>query len=109
MVYVVAFLIFVAITAVIWAVAVGLSHTFLGGPDLKEHPDFLLFSALTVGLVSFLSFIPFPAGYLVSLPVWWLAARNLFELPTGRALLLFVLLAGFSFVARLAVFGFLTS
>src|SRR4051794_16314125 len=58
MILLVAFLIFLAIAAVTWAAAVALYQTWLGGPDLRQQPDFFGVSALAVGLVAVTSLIP---------------------------------------------------
>ena len=51
------------------------------------------------------SFIPFPGGYLVSLAIWWFAARLRLGLPWLRAAALFGILAALSFLSRLAILG----
>jgi hypothetical protein len=100
-----ALLIFLVLAAVTWFVAVGLHQSWLGGPDVRQQPDFAGASALAIGLVALASFIPYQGGYLVSLVIWWLAARALRELPWPRAIALFLILAALSFVSRLAVLG----
>ena len=47
----------------------------------------------------------FPWGYVASLGLWWLAARNVLELPLPRAAVLFLILAALSFVSWLVVLG----
>src|SRR5262249_5303569 len=88
-----------------WAVGVALCQSWLGGPDLRQNPDYLGITTLAVVLVGLASFIPCQGGYLVSLVIWWLAARVLLELPRPRAIAPFVILAALSFVSRLAVLG----
>ena len=51
--------------------------------------------------------IPFPAGFLLSLVVWWLAAKNFLALTLPRAVALFLVLAALSFLSRLAILGVL--
>jgi hypothetical protein len=108
MVYFAALLIFLLATAAIWFVAVALYHLIAGGPDLRHDPDFAAVTCGTVLLVALISFIPFPAGYLLSLPVWALPARGFLGLPWGRALLFFLLLATLSMVSRLVMLGILS-
>lgn len=108
MVYLAALVIFGLVTAVIWFVAVALCQQLAGGPDLHQNPNFAASSAVSVALVTLISFVPFPAGYLLSLGVWWLAAKNMLELPWGRAMTLFLLLAALSVVSRLAMLGVLS-
>jgi hypothetical protein len=107
MVYLAALAIFLLITVVVWFTAVALYHLLAGGPDLRQGRHFAAASAVSVLLVTLFSFVPFPAGYLLALVVWWLAARNFLQLPLARALILFLLLAALSFVGRLAVLGVL--
>jgi hypothetical protein len=108
MVFLVALVIFALVTAVIWFAAVALYQMLVGGPDLRLNPNFAATSAVSVLFVGVISFIPFPAGYLLSLGIWWLAAKNFLELPLGRAVILFLLLAALSIVSRLAVLGVLS-
>src|SRR5438132_8436819 len=100
-----AFLIFLVIAAVTWAAALALYQSWVGGPDPRQQPDFLVTSAVAVGLVTLASFIPFPGGYLVSLALWWFATKLLLELPGLRSIALFGILAALSFLSRLAILG----
>ena len=43
-------------------------------------------------LLALASFIPYLAGYLVFLAIWWVAAKVLLELPWPRAVALFLIL-----------------
>jgi hypothetical protein len=108
MVYLAALLIFALITVAIWFAAVALYHFLAGGPDLRQNPNFAGASAVSILLVTLLSFVPFPWGYLLSLVVWGLAAKAGLELPPGRALLLFLLLAALSMVSRMVILGVLS-
>jgi hypothetical protein len=103
MVYLAALVIFGLVTAVIWFVAVALYQQLVGGPDLRQHANYAMTGAVSVLLVTLISFGPFPAGYLLSLGVWWVAAKSCLELPWGRAVTLFLLLAALSMVSRLAM------
>jgi hypothetical protein len=105
MIFLGAFLIFVVLAAVTWAVAVALYQSWVGGPDLRHKQEYLGIATLAVVLVGLASFIPYLAGYLVCLAIWWVAAKVLLELPWPRAVALFLILAALSFVARLAVLG----
>ncbi|HYT88948.1 MAG TPA: hypothetical protein VEL76_09585 [Gemmataceae bacterium] len=105
MVLVGALLLFLVIAAITWAVAIALYQSWVGGPDVRQHPDFVGASLFAVGLVTLASTIPFPGGYLVSLGIWWLAAKSFLQLPTPRAVALFLVLAALSFLSRLAVLG----
>ena len=100
-----AFLIFVVLAAVTWAVGVALYQSWLGGPDLRHKQDYLGIATLAVVLVGLASFLPSLAGYVVCLAIWWVAARVLLELPWPRAVALFAILAALSVVSRLAVLG----
>jgi hypothetical protein len=105
MIVVIALLIFLAIAAVTWAVAVALYQSWVGGPDLRQQPDLFEVSTLAVALVAVTSLIPFPGGYVASLAVWGITAKLLLELPTPRAVALFAILAALSFLSRLAILG----
>jgi hypothetical protein len=96
---------FALVTTVVWFVAEALYHLLTGGPDLRHNPSFTAASAAALLLVTLISFVPFPTGYLLSLGVWWLAARHILELPMPRALLLWLLLAALSMASRLALLG----
>lgn len=108
MVFLAALLIFALVMAVIWFVAVAVYQQLASEPDLRDNPNFDATSAVSVLLVTLISFIPFPAGYLLSLGIWWLTAKNFLEPSLGRAVILFLLLAALSFVSRLAVLGVLS-
>ncbi len=103
--FVATLLLFLAVAAATWATAVAVYQASVGGPDVRQSPAFRRASARAVGLVALASFIPYPGGYVASLAVWWVAAKPLLGLPTPRAVTLFGLLAGLSFVTRLAVRG----
>jgi hypothetical protein len=95
--------VFALVTVLTWLMAVAVYHLLTSAPDLRQTPSFGIISGGTILLVTLLSFIPFPAGYLLSLVFWWLAAKNFLELPLGRAVLLFLILAAMSMVSRLAL------
>jgi hypothetical protein len=103
-----ALLIFFAITAVTWFVAVATYQSLLGGPDLRQHANFTWTTFVSVLLVTLISFAPFPWGYYFSLGAWALAARGMLELPWLRAIPLFLILAALSFLSRLAILGVLS-
>jgi hypothetical protein len=100
-----AFLIFVVLAAITWAVAVALYQSWVGSPDLRDKQEYLGVATLAVVLAGLASFIPHLGGYLVSLAIWWVAAKVLLELPWPRAIALFLILAALSLVSRLAVLG----
>jgi len=60
-----------------------------------------------VGTVTLLSFVPFPAGYILSVVAWAVAVYGFLELPTGRATVLEGYLSVASIVTRLVVLGVL--
>src|SRR5262249_44464186 len=98
---------FLVLAAVTWAVGVALYQSWVGGPDLRQNPDYLGITTLAVVLVALASFIPYQGGHLVCLALWWFAAKVLLELPWPRAVALFLILAAVSFVSRLAILGVL--
>jgi hypothetical protein len=107
MTYLLALLIFLAITTATWFVGVAVYQSLLGGPDLRHDANFAGAACASILLVTLATPVPFPAGYLLSLVVWWLAARNFLALPLPRAVALFLVLAALSFLSRLAILGVL--
>ena len=107
MTYLLALLIFLAITTVTWFVGVAVHQSLLGGPDLRHDANFGGATCASILLVTLATPVPFPAGYLLSLVIWWLAARNFLALPVPRAVALFLILAALSFLSRLAILGVL--
>ena len=100
-----ALLIFMHIAAAIWLLAVAIYQSLTRETEVRRHPLFVGGSVLSVTLVALVWFVPFLISYPLSLAAWWLAVRGIFELPRGRAGLLFGLLAALSFVARLSILG----
>lgn len=103
--YLVAFLIFVALSAACWFVSVSLYKNTLGDTDATTPPNSTTTAAVAVGAAALTSFIAFPAGYLVALLVWAVAGFAGLGLSAGRAAVLFAYLAVSSLVARLVVLG----
>jgi hypothetical protein len=62
-------------------------------------------TSLRIPLVTFLCFVTFPWGYLLTLGAWWLAAQAFFQLPFFRAAAFILILAALSFLERLAILG----
>ena len=108
MTYLIALLIFLLITTAIWFVAVAIYNTLFTGPDLRRGPNFAVAGCVSILLVALISLVPFPAGYLLSLVVWGLAAWGMLDLPRLRGGVLFCLLAALSFLSRLAILGVLS-
>ncbi len=100
------FLLF-GIAAATWAVGLALYQYLLGGPDLRDHPNFLAQSAVPLVVIAAWSFAPFPYGYFLSLVLWWVMVKLIFELPWPRAVVLFLILAVLSIVSRLIILGVL--
>jgi hypothetical protein len=105
MTYLLALLIFLVINAATWFVAVAVYQFLLGGPDLRHSPTFVGASTVSITLVTLISPVPSPAGYLLSLGVWALASWGMLELSRLRAGVLFFLLGALSFISRLAILG----
>ena len=89
--YVLGFALCLALTAGVWLGALALEQRWLLGEDLRCHPNFLSLSSVPLLMVSGLLFAPWPWGYVLSLPLWWLTAKGIFQLPWGRAIALFVI------------------
>ena len=105
--HLVAFLIFVALSAACWAVSAALYKNTLGDPDATMPPGSTATAAVAVGAAALTSFVEFPAGYVAGLVVWAVAAFAGLGLTAGRAAVLFAYLAVSSLLARLVVLGVL--
>ena len=105
MVYLIALLIFIALSTACWAASVAQYKSTLDAPDPAAAPDHESTPAVAVGAATLTCFIPFPAGYVAGLVVWGVAAFCGLGLSAGRAAVLFGYLAASSFIARLVVLG----
>jgi hypothetical protein len=105
MAYLLALLIFVALSATCWFVSLACYRGTIAGSNPAAAPDYPTTAAAAVGVTALTSFVPFPFGYLASLVVWAVAAFGGLGLSAGRAAALFAYLAASSFVARLVVLG----
>ncbi len=105
MVYVLALLIFVALSAACWFASVACYRGTVAGSDPAAAPDYPATAAAAIGVASLTSFVPFPYGYVAGLVAWGVAAFGGLGLGAGRAAVLFLDLAASSFVARLVVLG----
>lgn len=103
--YLVALLIFVALSAACWFVSVALYKNTSGDTTPTASPDYTTTAAVAVGAAALTSFVPFPGGYVAGLVVWAVAAFAGLGLNAGRAAVLFAYLAVSSFVARIVVLG----
>ena len=103
--YLVALIIFVALSAACWFVSVALYKSTLDDIALTASADYTTTAAVAVGVAALTSFIPFPGGYVAGLAVWAVAAFGGLGLSAGRAAVLFAYLAVGSFTARLVVLG----
>jgi hypothetical protein len=109
MVFVVAILIFAALSAATWYVALAcFKSTYGDNPDSKPPSGGSVVSACAVGVVTLTCFIPFPAGYVAGLFAWAVAVYGFLDLSTGRASVLVGYLAAAS-VGRLVVLGVLSA
>ncbi len=107
MVFVVAFLIFAALSAATWYVSVACFKATYGDNPGPTVASCSAVSACAVGAVTLSCFIPFPAGYVAGLIIWAVAVYGFLDLPTGRASVLVGYLATASVVSRLVVLGVL--
>ena len=107
MVYVIALLVFVALSAACWAVSVALYRSTFNAPDPAATPDRESTPGIAIGAVALTCLVPFPLGYAAGLAVWAVAAFAGLGLTAGRAAVLFLYLAASSFAARLVVLGVL--
>ena len=105
MVYLLALVVFVGLSAACWYGSVGLICGTVGGPDPDASPGYHTTAAAAIGVTALTSFVPFPVGYLAGLAVWAVAAFGGLGLPAGRAAILFLCLGAGSFAARLIVLG----
>lgn len=107
MAYLLALVIFVALSAACWFVSLACYRGTVGGPDPAAAPAYPSTAAAAIGVSALTSFVPFPLGYLAGLVVWAVAAFRGLGLPGGRAAVLIAYLAASSYVARLATLGML--
>jgi hypothetical protein len=105
MVYLLALLIFVALSAACWFASVAGARGTGEGPDPAAAPHYRTTAAAAVGFAAVTSFVPYPAGYLLGLAAWAVAVFGGLGLPAGRATALFLCLAASSYAARLVVGG----
>lgn len=105
MVYVLALLIFVVLSAACWFASVACYRGTVADSDPAAAPDYDTTAAAAIGIAALTSFVPFPFGYLAGLVVWAAAAFGGLGLTAGRAAILFAYLAASSFAARLVVLG----
>lgn len=107
--YLVAVLIFVALSAACWFVSVAMYKNTIDDTTLTASPDYTTTTAVAVGAAALTSFIPFPGGYVAGLVVWTVAAFGGLGLNTGRAAVLFAYLALTSLLARFVVLGVMSA
>lgn len=107
MVYLIAWLIFVALAAACWYVSLACLRGTAGEVDAAAVPNRPMTALAAVGFISLTSFLPFPLGWAAGLLVWGVAAYAGQGLPAGRASVLFAYLAAGSLVTRLLVLGVL--
>jgi hypothetical protein len=107
MVYLIAWLIFVALAAVCWYTSIACLRGTAGEADAAAVPHRPLTALAVIVAVSLTSFLPFPLGWAAGLLVWAVAAFAGSGLPAGRASVLFAYLAMGSLVTRLLVLGVL--
>jgi hypothetical protein len=105
MVYLLALVMFVALSAACWFVSVACYRGTVAGSDPAAAPHYRETAAAAVGGAALTAFVPFPAGYVLGLTVWGLAAFAGLGLGAGRAAVLFLYLAAGSYVTRLVVLG----
>ena len=105
MLYLLALLIFVALSAACRFGSVALCRGTLAGPDPAASPGYPTTATAAVGAAALTSFVPFPAGYLAGLVVWAVGAFAGLGQTAGRAAVLLASLAASSFAARLVVLG----
>lgn len=107
MVYLIAWLIFVALATACWYVSLGCLRGTAGEADAAAVPNRPMTALAVVLAISLTSFLPFPLGWAAGLPVWGVAAFAGLGLPAGRASILFAYLAAGSLLTRLVVLGVL--
>jgi hypothetical protein len=108
MVFVVALLIFAALSAATWYVSVACFKATYGDNSGPPVAVCSTVSACAVGAVTLSCFVPFPAGYVAGLIIWAVAVYGFLDLSTGRASVLVGYLAASSVVSRLVVLGVLS-
>ncbi len=107
MVYLIAWVIFVALATACWYVSIACLRGTAGEADAAAVPHRPMTALVAIGFISLTSFLPFPLGWAAGLLVWGVAAFAGSGLPAGRASVLFCYLAAGSLITRLLVLGVL--
>jgi hypothetical protein len=105
MVFVLAWLIFVALAAACWSVSLACLRGTGDGTEVAAVPHRPTTAVAAVLAVSVTSFVPFPVGWAAGLIAWGVAAFDGLSLPARRAAVLFAYLAVGSLLTRLLVLG----
>lgn len=105
MVYLLALVMFLGLSAACWVVSVACYRGTVAGSDPAAAPHYRTTAAAAIGGAAVTSFVPFPAGYVLGLIAWGLAAFAGLGLGARRATVLFLYLAAGSYVTRLVVLG----
>src|SRR4051794_31464055 len=105
MVYLIAWLIFVALATACWHTSIACLRGTAGEADAAAVPSRPMTALAAIAGVSLTSFLPFPLGWAAGLLVWGVAAFAGLGLPFGRASVLFAYLAAGSLLTRLLVLG----
>ena len=105
MVYLIAFAIFVALSAANWHASIAFYKASVEGSDPTRSPHYGNVAFIAVALVSLTCFIPFVGGYPAGCLVWFFASFGGLALPPGQAIVLFGYLAMNSLLTRLLALG----
>lgn len=103
--YAILFAILYPIIAVIFAVAVVLYASFIGGVEFGVLGPFLLKSAALIAVVTLVMFIPY--GGFLTLAVWWGGFVLLFGMEFWEAKVIVAIIWGLTFVTRMALLAVL--
>ena len=103
--YLIAFLIFAALTTANWHASLAFYKATVPGSDPAAAPSYRLASCVAVLFVTMTCYIPFLGGYPAGCLVWFLIAFFGIPLPPAKAAVLFGYLALNSLLTRLLALG----
>jgi hypothetical protein len=103
MVYVIAFLILFAYTAILWVVVLALYSAFFEPFDFGPLGSFAVKSMILISIICLSALFFGIAGRLVNLLIWWIGLVVLFRKDMWESRVLVILLWGVHFLAGLAV------
>lgn len=107
MAYLIALLIFGALSAACWFGAVHALGQLRGDTGLKAKPDYSTVAAVAIAAQTMMCFVPFPGGLYLGLAVWGIAVFASLEMGAKDGTILWGLLTAASLIQRVLITGVL--